>query len=307
MSDLSSRLREVASSAARFHQLKGSGHHHVFKGDPVDVSETAAAGLANEEMAEQAIPAAVVANRDLSTAQRRASAFEAMTPKEQNEVKVVPALVVANAAMTVTPVTRPMPASVVDYNFLRTLTDYANQGYVQQADATDGTATVVFKDAEVTDLSLDDVGFWKTIPAFKFTITSSPLNSRPGAQFTLVVSMTSISGKVYTAAPGGNASGRGYTFARINYTQPVVGVYIPFDIKATRTVPVLAVWGSPTATIDSIPSDENPYEDDAEFRVTITKGMTTEEVLIVESVGYSTACTSLICKLYGFDSGSMIR
>lgn len=283
----------------------------IFSGDPVEVDESAGIALTNPALVDAVLPAAV-ASDEAST--ERTQEWTELSPLERQEATVLPALIVSNALMIISPNTRAIPADNVNYNFNRCLTDYASRGYSLQMGTEVGTpgqvnsgeATVTFNDAILSELGLlpdDEVGRYKTVPAFKFTLTASVLRTRPGGQYSLSVAGTTV-GEINV-----DPTDKIYTFQRIDYTTAVTGIYIPFIIIATRTVAALLKFGNPTgATPSRLKSPSIPFNSDEDISFTVkATGLAEDETLIVEVPGYTTAMTSLFCSLYGLTAGKYVK
>lgn len=303
--------------AKRARRLGGAPTHtrSIFSGDPVEIDESAGAALTNPALT-SAVPVSGLATEDMSDAQvtQRAEEWASLSPSQRMEATVLPALVVGNALMVISPNTKPIPADNVNYNFNRCLTDYASRGYSVQSTAPTaipgesaaGMASVVINDKNLYDskqLPADEWYRYKTVPAFKFTLTASILRSRPGGQYNFWVDGTTVGGiKV-------EGTDKVYTFQRLDYTTAVVGLYIPFIIIATRTVAALLQYGNLTGPAQGAdPNPPVPYDENADVSFTVTaSGLAEDEALIVEIPGYTTAMTSLFCNLYGLSAGRYVK
>lgn len=284
----------------------------IFSGDPIAVDESAGVALTNPSLIDSVLPAAVASTAE--TEPNIAQEWTELSPLEKQEATVLPALIVSNALMIISPNTRAIPADNVNYNFNRCLTDYASRGYSLQKGTEVGTpglvnsgeATVTFNDKILSDLDMlpaDEVGRYKTVPAFKFTLTASVLRTRPGGQYTISVAGTTV-GEIEV-----DPTDKLYTFQRIDYTTSVTGIYIPFIIIATRTVAALLKFGNPTGASETRPKSPSiPYDADADVSFTVkATGLAEDETLIVEVPGYTTAMTSLFCSLYGLTAGKYVK
>lgn len=287
----------------------GSPHRSIFNGDPIEVDESAGVALTNPALVEAVLPAAAE-----GTTPQLAAEYTELSPLDKQEVTVLPALIVSNALMIISPNTRAIPADNVNYNFNRCLTDYASRGYSLQmgteastpGQVNSGEATVTFNDTILNQLGLlppDEVGRYKTVPAFKFTLTASVLRTRPGGQYSISVEGTTV-GEINV-----DPTDKIYTFQRIDYTTAVTGIYIPFIIIATRTVAALLKYGNPTgASADRPKSAAVAFDPDADISFIVkATGLAEDETLIVEVPGYTTAMTSLFCTLYGLTAGKYVK
>lgn len=275
-------------------QIFGSPSPSIFAGDPIEITEQQADALL-EPAKEQAAVAAAATNKNDDLASQRVEAFADMTPTQKADVLVVPVLLMVNATITINPVTRPIPASVLNYNFLRCLTDFASRGWKektatpQTASANplaDSSATVSFNAGTVS--RMQETGL-RSVPAVKFTITASVLNAQPGNMITLFATGESVSGQTLVSeeAP--------FVIQRIDYVQAIMGIFVPFLIVATRSVPALAVYGMDGAN-------------EKVFSLT-AQGLAVggNEALIVVVPGYATAETKEICDLYNLPAGQLVR
>lgn len=302
---------KIATRATKLKRVSGSPRS-VFAGDPIEVDESAGAAITAPELIDQVIPAAIVGSSSSEEeAAEKAEQLAQMSQSQRQEVVVLPALVVSNALMVISPNTRPIPADNVNYNFNRALTDYASRGYSYQSgviQTTEGAAPADKAVVKFCDLNLynsgqltpDEYFRYKTVPAFKFTLTASVLRTRPGGQYNLEVSGTTVGDIEVTS------SDKIYTFQRLNYSIPVVGLYIPFIIIATRTVAALLKWGNPTGPANEPEFPNYDPTKDVPFTVSAS-GLAEDETLIVEVPGYTTAMTAFFCSMYGLSAGRYVR
>lgn len=269
--------------------LKGSGAS-IFAGDPVVIDQSGAAATADPSLTNDAVANAVLTGPN---AAERAAAFEEMTPSAQADVVVEPVLLLSNAEVQENPVTRHIQSSILNFNLLWCLTHYASSGILLTGNAVEGNPnlTIEFNAAAIAEKG--ETGL-KTVPFFKFMIAASVLTSRPGAVFQIVLSGTTISGQVLTGGGANDAPTTApFVFTRTDYLLSVVGYMIPFIIVATRSVPVLPIFGQ----IGNDPA--------VSFKVTV-KGMTVGEQLTAITPGYAQKMTGDIAKLYKLPAGILV-
>lgn len=259
----------------------------VFYGDPVQIDQQVSAAVAEPSLSTAALQAAVVSPKSATNVEERAGAFQTMTQTGQADVVVVPALLVSNATLTKNPTAKGIPATVLNYNYLRCLTDFASAGLVKAGNHTTAPSTTLT--IQLTQLDNPDEApndGVKSIPIFKFIIAASVLNARPGSYYSIYCSGVDVVGNQFT---GENLI---YSFSRVDYVQAISGYMIPFRIISARTVPVLAMYGGTV----------NP----ATFNIVIT-GLSADEFVTVIVPGYSVSETRDIAELYALPAGALVR
>jgi len=258
----------------------------MFYGDPVEVSEEQVADtIANETTAEDArLEAAAEGAQNEEQAAERVAQYEALSRTERSEVTILPPLSLTNAVIIVKPVVKGLSANNLNYLLQKAMVDYPALGKVKVATAVDPTTdpghyAVTF---DATDYAAEGL---KAMPFFRFNLSASTLNARPGGNYNIWVELTTENGESITTEV--------YTFQRVVATEAVLGIMIPFRVIATRTLPALGIFGT-SADGDSTPT----------FTVHIT-GMdpNDNEVFSVTHPGYSTAETKIIAELFSLPAG----
>lgn len=256
----------------------------MFYGDPVEMQEDQVADVLTQEApASEVIEDAVAeAAPTEEQAAERVVAYNNMSRTERSEVTVLPPLSLTNAVIIVKPVVKGLSANNLNYLLQKAMVDYPALGKVKVATPVDaetdpGHFVVEFDASDYAGQGL------KAMPFFRFNLSASTLNARPGGNYNIWVEGVTENGQAVVTEP--------YTFQRIETTQAVLGVMIPFRIIATRTLPALGIFG---AGVASSPT----------FKIHIT-GMDPNgaEVFSVTHPGYSTAETKIIAELFALPAG----
>lgn len=256
----------------------------MFYGDPVEVKEEQVADtLAQEAAPEEAIQEAVASPAATEEeAVKRVEAYTQMSRTERAEVTVIPPLSITNGVIIVKPVVKGISASNLNYLLQKAMVDFPSLGLVKVAKAVDptndpGHFAVTFQASDYAE------GGYKAMPFFRFNLSASTLNARPGGNYNIWVTATTENGQQLTTEK--------YTFQRIDSVQAVLGIMIPFRVIATRTLPALGLFGTDGVT---------PLT----FTVHVT-GMDPagNEILSVTHPGYSTAETKVIAELFSLPAG----
>jgi len=267
---------------------RGDAKRSIFYGDPVEISEEdAAKGLESSEAAQEVVDQAVVEDAPDAQAAERLAAYDSMSRTERSEVTVIPPLSVSNAAIIVKPVTKGISANNLNYLTQKALVDYPALGKVKvatQASAGSDHFVVEFGPEDYPGEGSGEYGGFHAFPFFRFNLSASTLNARPGGNYSIYIVMKTQNGETIVTQP--------YTFQRIDSTQAVMGIMVPFRTIATRTLPALGIFG------------QSSSEDATTFQVHVT-GMDTagSEVFTVTHPGYSTAETEIISKMFSLPAG----
>lgn len=259
----------------------------IFYGDPVEVtSEDVASALNADAAPSEVVDAAVAGDRPIDEGAQRIAAYDALPPTDKAGVTVVSPLAVANASVIVKPVTRGLSSSNLNYLLQKALVDYPMIGFVKTAVGVEGGETIInFNGSDLRSAS-DPTAYpgFHTIPFLRFNISASTLNARPGGNYNIFMRFAT------PETPALRVTTLPYTVQRINSTEAIVGIFIPFDVIATRTLPALGLFGQTTAD-DEVSCD---------FVVT---GMQSEEILTATAPGYTTDELRVISELYSLPAG----
>lgn len=256
----------------------------MFYGDPVEVGEEQVADVINQEVpAQDAIEeAAADAATTEEQAAERVNAYTQLSRTERSEVTIIPPLSLTNAVIVVKPVVKGLSANNLNYLLQKAMVDYPSLGKVKIATAVDpdndpGHYVVEFNASDYSGEGL------KAMPFFRFNLSASTLNARPGGNYNIWIEGVTENGQSIETEP--------YTFQRIENVQAVLGIMVPFRVIATRTLPALGIFGT---GVGSTPT----------FKVHIT-GMDPagNEVFSVTHPGYSTAETKVIAELFALPAG----
>lgn len=251
----------------------------MFFGDPIDIRPEDVSGALTDPSAaaEVAEDALINAHANDAEAAARLQAYDEMSTIERAAVTKVPPLAVWNAQVIVDPVLGRILASNLNYTLQKALIDYPFAGFVKTGQlATPGTLEV-----EITAADLASGAGYKCVPFFRFVISASTLNARPGGNYSISVVAESDSGAAI-ATPV-------YSFQRRSATEAVVGVYVPFSVIATRALPVLPVFGTDGTTPKTVKI--------------IVEGMTLDEMITITVPGYATSELREIAQMYNLPSG----
>lgn len=251
----------------------------MFYGDPIDVSPNLVADALNdpnltEDVVADAIAASSTSDDDAAA---RLQAYDSMSVVEKASITKVPPLAVWNSSIVVDPVLGRILAANLNYTLQKALIDYPFSGFIKSGQlAAPGDLLM-----ELTSLDLAPGAGYKTLPFFRFIISASTLNARPGGNYSISLEGFSDSGAAISTPI--------YSFQRKLSNEALVGVFIPFSVIATRALPVLPIFGT-----------------DGTLPKTITirvSGMTEDEVLTVTVPGYATAEMREIATMYNLPAG----
>jgi hypothetical protein len=286
------RLGRVRALASRF---KGDPHS-VFYGDATVTidPEDAADAIRGDEAPQSAIENAIASDvaSDAEAAERLA-AYNSLSETERLRRTLLPPLAAWNAMVIVNPMLGKVLAKSLDYLLCKALTEFPFEGGVVSAAVVDDVATVTL-DSNVpifAKLVAKGQGLI-AIPFFRFTIAASTLNAAPGSQVSIDIQATDAEGNVVNT----QNSGYTYAFQRINNTEAVLGVYIPTQVIATRTLPFLPVVGKRVA------GDATPWT----TMTIVFRGVQASDKVYVTLPGYTTAELREVSAMYNLPSG-MIR
>lgn len=276
-------------------QRMGEGDpRSMFYGDPVEIDPEDAQDAIGHEVDAMDVPAQAIAADVPSEpeAARRVQAYEQLSPTEKAVVTMLPALATWNAFTIVNPMLGKVSANSLNYMLLKALNEYPFQGcpVLGQYNAGIGGHTVTIN---ATALGINPTETKLiALPFFRFTISSSTLTSRPGAQITIDIQGRDDHGTIVNTA----SLGYTHTFQRLNSTEAIVGVFIPTQVVATRTLPFLPIAGQ-EYTEDSVVIPHT---------VVITfKGTLEDEQVTVTVPGYATSELREISQMYSLPAGQI--
>jgi hypothetical protein len=182
-------------------------------------------------------------------------------------------------------VVKGISANNLNYLLQKAMVDYPALGLVKVATPVNpvehpGRYAVEFSAADYVGEGM------KAVPFFRFNLSASTLNARPGGNYNIWIEGWTENGQAFETQK--------YTFQRIETTQAVLGIMIPFRVIATRTLPALGIFGQ-------IGDDETTAK---KFRV-VVDGMDPNgaETFTVTHPGYSTAETKVIAELFALPAG----
>jgi hypothetical protein len=207
-------------------------------------------------------------------------AYEQMSSVERSSITKIPPLSSWNATLIVDPVLGKIISANLNYNLQKALIDFPFEGFVK-------TGQLLAPGALTLELNSGDLPLgagYKSVPFFRFVISASPLNARPGGNYSISIKGTLQNGSVIITPI--------YTIQRRSSTEPIVGVMVPFALISTRTLPVLPMFGTDGVT---------PVKMEI-----IVDGMTTDEVLTVTIPGYATKEMREISEMYNLPAGLIL-
>ena len=206
-----------------------------FFGDPVEVDPEIAAEaigdgeLQPQEVVEQAI---IEETPNDAAAVEKLEAYSQLSPTDKAQYTAVPALAVWGANITTNPLRGKVLAANLNYNLMKSLNEYPYEGrtYLGVYSAEARTLTVTISE------SVEQV---RAVPFFRFALAASSLAAQIGGIISLDVIATDGSGRTIDT----RNTGYTYSFQRRNNVEAVEGIYVPFQVIATRTLPFLALFG----------------------------------------------------------------
>lgn len=251
----------------------------LFFGDPIeltssDVSDALVDPNKVREVVENALVASKSSDLDAAT---RLQAYDSMSVVEKAAITKVPPLAVWNAQVIVDPVLGRILSSNLNYTLQKALIDLPFEGFVKTSQLSAPGAL----ECQLTAADLSVGAGYKSLPFFRFVISASTLNARPGGNYSIRLEGVADSGALVSTPT--------YSFQRRNAVEAVVGVFIPFSVIATRALPVLPIFGTDGTTPRVIKI--------------IVDGMTLDEVLTVTVPGYATAEMREIATMYNLPAG----
>lgn len=279
----------MTNQFSKVHSLRSFNHRNphlagspsVFYGDPIEVgSEQVAPAIINPNEAANVVPAAVVATGDDVSAAKKLAAYDQMGINDRTTVTKLPPLATWNAAVIVNPNLGKISAANLNYFLTKSLVEYPFEGRVVYGSTPQSGISQVVLDKSV----ISKTGFpgFKSLPFFRFTISASNMNARPGGNYTV-----QLEGKDETGAV---ISTNEYSFQRISATEAIFGVFIPFQVVSTRTLPALPIFGALSA------------EDAVTCTITFS-GLSNEDVVTLTVPGYSTNEMREISQMYNLTAG----
>lgn len=278
-----SSLRKAQRDVESMTSLKGNprsffyGDPAVVDIDPADVSQV----LVNQESPNDVIEAKVIsdANSD-DMATRKLAQYRSMSPTDRASLTLLPAVATWNAMMIVNPLLGKIQAGAVNYNLTKSLNEFPYKGQAFQSvwNSSNRTHTVT--------LTGDESGY-VAVPFFRFTIAASTLNAAPGNQVSIDVMAVDAQGRAINT----KASEGTHTFQRMSNTQAIVGVYIPFQVVATRTLPFMPVFGSDSSVQRTM--------------VIEFEGLAETDSVAVTIPGYATSELREVARMYNLPAGDI--
>jgi hypothetical protein len=260
------------------HQPDHRVAHSIFHGDPIVIDDISGSELGGDPIqAPSSVTAtlpsikAAIKGKDDADAVARVAAVTKMSPYDKNIATRLMPLILNNATILVQQVSKPLLASNLNYNLQQALNDYPNVGkiftgaYVAPSGSVPAKLTVTISSTEVT-------AGYLPIPFLKFNLSQSNLNARAGGQYTLQFSAVTKNNDIVASAE------YEFSFQRQDVTKPITGIFIPFRVLATRTLPVLALAGG----------GFSGSGDDLTFSFSILGVSENAEVLTVTVPGYAT-------------------
>jgi hypothetical protein len=255
----------------------------IFSGNPIDITPEAVSDAVKDPgLASQVSQTAIVASEpDDNAAIAKLAAYNDLPMLERSVITKLPPLAVWNAQITVDPILGRILASQLDYTLKQATIDLPHAGFIKAASpvADSGQVTLTLNDGDLAD----GAGY-KGLPFFRFLITTSTDNAASGQNYTITVEGHTRDGQVISTPE--------YSFQRVSADSAVVGIFIPFQVIATRATPVLAVFG----TDGAVPRDVS-------IKV---KGVTNTETLTVTAPGYATKELKEISSMYNLPSGHIV-
>lgn len=278
----SRRVANLRAFASQHPNLAGSPS--VFYGDPIVVEPShVAPAITDANEGTSVIPAAIVADKSDDEAARRLATYDQMSSSDKSLVTKLPPLATWNASVIVNPNLGKIQGSNLNYFLTKSLVEYPYAGKVVDGSAPQlGVSQITLNAATFSDL--DHPGF-KSLPFFRFTISSSALNARPGGNYSIQVTGEDEHGTVISTDT--------YSFQRVSSTEAIFGVFIPFQVVATRTLPALPIFGSD--------SDTN-----TKVCVITFSGLAADDYVNVTVPGYATNEMREISRMYNLPAGMIV-
>lgn len=259
-----------------------------FYGDPVvDIQpeEAADAIAAGGDDVATEIVASTAATPD--QAAERVEAYQTLPLEQRAQITLLPPLAVWNAQVIQNPVVGQISAFNLNYNLQKNLNEMPYQGATFSAAAVqDGADWVATVNCAVLDsTSTATYG----IPIMTFVISNSSLNTPIGGLVTLRFKGEDVNGnKVDTTL---DSSQYAYTFQRMVSTEATKGVFIPFQVVATRTLPFMPIFKYGASDAKSV-----------QFKFS---GLASGDVVYVNVLGYASQELREIAATYNLPAGQL--
>ena len=221
------------------------------------------------------------------TAVARLEQYRGMSSQDRSAITVLPPLAVWNAMIIRNPLLGKINAFNLNYNLTKSLNEFPYAGAVFT-----GVKDPSEEGKQIVTIEMDDQQpYYNSIPFFRFTISASQLNARPGGQITINIK------NAYDAqghSVDTSSESQQYTIQRISAVEAVVGVMIPYRTIATRTLPVLLVFGGNDQAATPVRT------------VTIEfTGLDGSEVVNVTVPGYATTELREVSEMYNLPAGDI--
>lgn len=287
------RVTAAGMRAARIaNSVAASDPRSYFYGDPVDITPEDAAAAIQEGNTD--LPAQVAASSSQSDAEavEKAQAYAALSPEEKAQVTMVPALAVWNAQVITNPVVGQISASNLNYNLTKNLNEMPFAGRTFSATTQKASAgDSYYADVELAITDATDTQLYG-VPICTITIANSTLNTPVGGLVSLSYSGVDVSGNKWDTINDPAKSQYVYTFQRLNSTEPVRAIFVPFQVVATRTLPFMPVF---------------QYSASAPKTIHIRlDGLTETDVVYVNVLGYASQELKEISTVYNLPAGQAI-
>lgn len=259
-----------------------------FYGDPVvDIQPEDAAAAIADGGSDVATDIVAESATTPTQAAERVEAYQALPMEQKAQITLLPPLAVWNAQVIQNPVVGQISAFNLNYNLQKNLNEMPYQGATFSATAVqDGADWVANVTCSVTDPSSTST---YGIPIMTFVISNSSLNTPIGGLVTLRFKGEDVNGNIVDTTL--DSSQYAYTFQRMVSTEATKGVFIPFQVVATRTLPFMPIfrYGSSDAKV-------------VQFRFS---GLAAGDVVYVNVLGYASQELREIAATYNLPAGQL--
>lgn len=250
---------------------------------PSDVAE-AIADPTQSEISEDIIASNAPSAAEGAT---RIQAFNSLSPDEKAQITLLPPLSVYNAQVIQNPVVGQISAANLNYNLTKNLNEMPFQGNTYSAVATETsgvyTATVTCSVTAPSDTNTYG------IPLLTFVISNSTLQTPVGGLVTLRFSGTDVNGNKWSTIE--STSQYAYTFQRLVSTEATRGIFIPFQVVATRTLPFMPIFKGGEKAVT------------AQFQFS---GLAAGDTVYVNVLGYASQELKEISQFFNLPAGQLI-
>lgn len=277
----------------------------AFYGDPIVIdSDAAGDALADEAAPADVLPmAATNQSETVQEAAEKIAAIEQMPMSERVQVIRLTPIFLWNAKLYEEPVMSTILANNLDFNVQKMMVQYPYKGNTLKLSGSAAESVSlpgwheIVVDAD--SLALAEGQGPIVVPFFTFQIVASNLNAAGGTRYSMFVWGDLENGRKVSME---DAQQYIFSFSRITSTKEVYGLFIPFSVITTRTLPILPVVDDAGVETVTDPDTQEVTSGPRKLHIMI-KGLTADETISVSVMGYGMRELRECCQLMSLPSG----